>query len=259
MKITRIISVLLAIACIFALTSCSGNDGKPSKRLALELSAEGDSYTGVGMGKCKDKEIVIPREYKGLPVTAIGEYAFSGSDITKITVTENIVSIAENAFENCSSLVYNMHEGICYIGSAENPYYALISVKENSDESFTLHKDVKILADCSLYDCDVVSLTIPEGVTHIGNGALYSCGELESISLPETVVIIGNEAFGNCGVLTEITIPASTKKLGDSVFMYCTKLATVHFAGTKAQWDVVDNSSWDRYFSGYTLICSDTE
>lgn len=259
MKITRIISILLAIACIFSLTACSGKAGEPSKGLSFELNESGDAYTVAGIGKCKDKEIVIPEEYKGIPVTAIGEYAFSGSDITKITVTENIVSIAENAFEGCADLVYNMHEGLRYIGSAKNHHYALISVKENSDDSFSLHKDVKILADCALYDCDVVDLTIPEGVTHIGNCALYSCGELESISLPTTVVSIGNEAFGNCGVLTEIDLPASVVKLGDSAFMYCAKLTTVRFGGTKAQWDAMDNADWDRYFGGYTLICSDTE
>jgi len=51
---------------------------------------------------------------------------------------------------------------------------------------------------------NITSITIPESVTSIGNGAFYGCSSLTSITIPESVTSIGNEAFGNCEKLTEL-------------------------------------------------------
>ncbi|MBQ9747083.1 MAG: leucine-rich repeat domain-containing protein [Clostridia bacterium] len=248
MKITKIIALLLLAATLFSLVSCKRKEGEPSRGLEMTLNESGTAYTVTGIGSCKDVDVLIPAEYKGLPVTAIGERAFKGTSITKMIVTENVVFIADNAFENCSSLAYNELAGLCYIGTEKNPCHALVSVKTNSDNTFAIHKDTKILADCALYDCDVTELALPEGLTHIGKNALYSCGELESIVLPQTLVYIGGEAFGNCGVLAEITLPKSLTYLGSSAFMYCSKLTKVTFAGTEAEWQTVRSEGWNTYF-----------
>lgn len=248
MKKIRIIALMLALIACLSLVSCKRKEGEPSRGLEMTLNESGTAYTVTGIGSCKDVDVLLPAEHKGLPVTAIGERAFKGTNITKITVTENVVFIADSAFENCDSLAYNELAGLCYIGTEKNPCHALVSVKENSDDTFVIHKDTKILADCALYDCDVTALTLPEGLTHIGKNALYSCGELESISLPQTLKFIGDEAFGNCGVLTEITLPGGLRHIGKNAFMYCAKLTSVTFAGTQAKWQSVSSEGWNGYF-----------
>jgi hypothetical protein len=220
----------------------------------MALSENGEYYTVTGIGKCKDYDVLIPREYKGLPVAAIGERAFTGTKVTRVTLTENVFFIAENAFEDCANITYNELGGIYYIGTEKNPAYAVIKVNENSKDTFLLHKDTKVLADCALYDCDISSLSLPSGITHIGKSALYGCFELKSISLPESLVYIGAEAFGNCGSLTEITLPKSVTYLGESAFMYCTKLTKISFAGTEAQWNAMEKSArWDRDMKAYKI------
>ena len=55
------------------------------------------------------------------------------------------------------------------------------------------------------YDYDSIalkSITIPEGVTSIGESAFYDCSLLESVVLPSTLVTINESAFNNCSVLT---------------------------------------------------------
>ena len=52
---------------------------------------------------------------------------------------------------------------------------------------------------------EITSITIPEGVTHIGNGAFSRCSSLTSITIPESVTHIGDEAFSGC--FSQSTIP----------------------------------------------------
>ncbi|MBQ8447500.1 MAG: leucine-rich repeat domain-containing protein [Clostridia bacterium] len=250
MKTAKIIALILALITCLSLVSCKRREGEESRGLEMALSESGEYYTVTGIGKCKDYDVLIPREYKGLPVSAIGERAFSGTKVTRVTLTENVFFIAENAFEDCANITYNELGGIYYIGTEKNPAYAVIKVNENSKDTFLLHKDTKILADCALYDCDINSLSLPSGITHIGKNALYSCGSLESIALPEGLRYIGSEAFGNCLMLSEITLPASLEHMGSSAFMYCTKLKKITFAGTEAEWQSVRSEGWSRYFDG---------
>ena len=53
----------------------------------------------------------------------------------------------------------------------------------------------------------VTSVTIPNGVTIIGEDAFFRCRSLASITIPEGVTSIGNSAFRSCTSLASITIP----------------------------------------------------
>ncbi len=74
---------------------------------------------------------------------------------------------------------------------------------------------------------DLTSITIPEGVTSIGEEAFRSCSSLTSITISNSVTSIGKRAFSNCTGLTSITIPNSVTSIGDSAFSYCTELTSI--------------------------------
>ncbi|MDR0998462.1 MAG: leucine-rich repeat domain-containing protein, partial [Treponema sp.] len=57
-----------------------------------EVNPEGTGITITGF-KGDAKEIVIPRTIDGLPVTAIGEFAFDSRGLTKLTLPEGLESI----------------------------------------------------------------------------------------------------------------------------------------------------------------------
>ena len=65
---------------------------------------------------------------------------------------------------------------------------------------------------------EVTKITIPEGVTSIGDWAFYECSSLTEITIPDSVTSIGDSAFDGCTSLTEITIPDSVTSIGDRVF-----------------------------------------
>lgn len=68
------------------------------------------------------------------------------------------------------------------------------------------------------YSTRLKSITIPEGITTIGDFAFDQCSALESVTLPSTLKEIGKMAFCDCKALKTINLPVSVKTIGPSAF-----------------------------------------
>lgn len=80
------------------------------------------------------------------------------------------------------------------------------------------------------YDDDesyITSVTIPNSVTIIGDGAFSFCSGLTSIAIPSSVTTIVEEAFSGCTGLTSITIPSSVTSIESGAFQGCGGLTSV--------------------------------
>ena len=55
----------------------------------------------------------------------------------------------------------------------------------------------------------LTEITIPEGVSVVGDNAFEDCTSLMKVMLPKSVSYIGDRAFLNCGSLT-VTVPANS-------------------------------------------------
>lgn len=75
---------------------------------------------------------------------------------------------------------------------------------------------------------ELVSVTIPEGVTVISGGAFSECEALERVNIPDGVTTLGNSAFGGCKSLTELVLPDSVTTIGSYAFSGCEKLERVN-------------------------------
>ena len=69
-----------------------------------------------------------------------------------------------------------------------------------------------------------ITVSLPEGLTHIGNFAFVECFDMK-VNIPSTVKSIGNGAFFCCGV-GAITLPEGLTTIGESAFLNCWNLET---------------------------------
>ena len=70
-------------------------------------------------------------------------------------------------------------------------------------------------------------VTIPDGVTSIGEYAFSHCTSLTSVTIPDSVTSIGEFAFDGCTSLTSVTIPDSVTSIWQRVFSGCSSLTSV--------------------------------
>jgi hypothetical protein len=86
---------------------------------------------------------------------------------------------------------------------------------------------VTAIGENAFLDNSLTSVTIPDSVTSIGDGAFSGCSRLTSVSIPAGVTSIGNLAFSGCSSLTSVTIPASVTSIGLGAFSGCSGLTSV--------------------------------
>ena len=117
-----------------------------------------------------------------------------------------------------------------YMGSS----YSVVSIGKDAFKqsynlySITIPNSVTIIEDGAFYACPYLdSANIPNSVTSIGDYAFYNCVSLRSIALPNSVVSIGSNAFAGCSSLSSVTIPNSLTSIEYETFCNCTELRTV--------------------------------
>lgn len=123
MKTSKHFLILCAAVALLAtlLVGCGDRDPKPE--LKYELNADGESYSVVGIvyedadgviyvdyssygtSIGAAEEVVIPAEYKGKPVTGIGDSAFRNQgNLKSITIPDSVTGIGDFAFFGCTGL-----------------------------------------------------------------------------------------------------------------------------------------------------------
>ncbi|MDR2485597.1 MAG: leucine-rich repeat domain-containing protein [Treponema sp.] len=86
---------------------------------------------------------------------------------------------------------------------------------------------IKEIGDRAFALSGITSITIPEGVTRIGDWAFWGAAGLTDIRLPEGLTRIGDWAFLGCAGLTGIRLPDSVAGVGDWAFGNCTGLTNI--------------------------------
>ncbi len=166
---------------------------------------------------------------------AIEALAFAGrSDITKITLSPSVKAIDAGAFRGCTALQYNVYNNGRYLGTEENPYYALIELEDTSARTLEIHADTVVIAADAFSDCEALSfVSIPNGLDAV---ALPSFSETSVITtLYNGVYYVGNEENPYLILLnaqknrfaTTYTIHPSTKYIASGAFSDCTSLESI--------------------------------
>lgn len=175
-----------------------------------------------------DEHVVVPSEYDGYIVTALGNELFGGS-VKTVTISETINDIASKAFNsainldsifvNAKNQNYCSEEGILY----SNGYKDVIRCPINSSVSVVeLDNTVVSVEDYAFYKTKLSEITLSENLENIGERAFSNCANLFKFSIPEKVTRIGSYAFSNCNSLKTIDyLAVNCQYMGaTSAFLY---------------------------------------
>eukprot|EP00555_Chaetoceros_dichaeta_P010263 CAMPEP_0198270964 /NCGR_PEP_ID=MMETSP1447-20131203/47296_1 /TAXON_ID=420782 /ORGANISM="Chaetoceros dichaeta, Strain CCMP1751" /LENGTH=342 /DNA_ID=CAMNT_0043963313 /DNA_START=87 /DNA_END=1115 /DNA_ORIENTATION=- len=93
--------------------------------------------------------------------------------------------------------------------------------------SITLPDTITTLGDGIFHGCSsLTSVTLPRMITTLGDKFFYECVSLSSVSLQQ-ITYLGDKVFHGCSSLTSITIPSTVTSLGYGVFMGCSSLTSL--------------------------------
>ena len=155
-------------------------------------------------------------------VTKLGPWAFGNcSSLTNIVLSENLVSMEQEAFSGCGELRY------------VTPFLpsTLVSMGDAAFRGcYKLEGDLKISVDSipnnAFNNCRGLSSADLSKVSHIGDQAFENCWGLRHVVLSPSLVSIGEHAFEFCKTLQTVTpfFPSSLESIGANAFNRCSYL-----------------------------------
>ncbi len=148
-------------------------------------------------------------------VTEIPASCFYGSAITTINIPPSVKTIGNWAFQDAKLTEVVIPSSVTSIGKwafgcdNNNPTLQSVIIEANITE---------IPVCCFYLQTKLTSLSLPEGITAIGNDAFCGC-KISSLTLPSSLKTIGARAFSNNGI-TQLTIPNKVESIGNAAFAH---------------------------------------
>lgn len=197
----------------------------PTEKLAIYQGLANVGRQVVAIGAQTDYDLTVTAQDNASSFyDAIGEANMDNVETLKVTGTINghDISYIRNKMYNLHHLDltdativandFKYYGNYCTEDSTLTPYafYGLSNLV-----SVKLPKSLKGKIGGSAFDgCGhLKEVTIPEGVTGIGDDAFLDAHYLQKITLPKSIVSIGKETFRYCH-LREINLPESLKSIG---------------------------------------------
>lgn len=194
----------------------------------------------------------------------IGDEAFSQAWMESVELPSSLRTLGEGAFHGCENLTRVSWAGRTFTqkeleqwffgtpfyyaggsGGTTDPEQPDPGEGSISPSDFIIENGV--LTRCSAYSA--VSITVPEGVTAIGEYAFGQCSKMQQLNLPSTlrainswalegcalrqidipdsVTSIGSYAFSDCRYLTRVELPTGLTRLEESTFQNCSSLSQI--------------------------------
>ena len=123
----------------------------------------------------------------------------------------------------------------------------------NTIKSVSLPDGLTHIGDSAFAECrDLTSITIPDTVISIGDGAFFECTSMASVSIGNHVTSIGDSAFLGCKPLITITIPDSVISIGSNVFSRCSSLESISVGDANVNYSSDNGILFNK--NGTTLI-----
>lgn len=227
------------------------------------FNTETESYTLVGIGSYKGKEIIVPKEHNSKPVSTIGVNAFkNNTEIIKIVISSNINEIANYAFLGCNNLTdikFESESILMSIGEKafsrcenlpkiELPASINIIGKEAFSACYSL-RNIELSSELISFGANVFEGTewwesCADGIVYIGSiayGYKGNSGEEELAFKVETKVI-PDYAFSSLNFIKRIRLTKDVEIIGYAAFTNCKLLESIEVHSENTKYKSVNNS-----------------
>lgn len=217
-----------------------------------------------------DEIVTVPNEIGGIPVVEIGNEAFKdNSNLTFVSVPENIRKIGENTFLGCKNLkVVKLSNNVSVISSGA--FESCVSLEKIELPSNLKEINANLFSHCA----NLENVYIPSGIEKIDSRAFLDCpkislivdsknevyktiqngkgliskdgkilvsyfGKNSSISIYANFTEIAENAFYENKNLRTIQIPSTIKKIGENAFYGCKNLQIVDIESI-GEWNKIE-------------------
>ena len=168
------------------------------------MSAESVTYTAKWEMNPEMEPFVFTSTPTSLTITEV-----KTKDATSLTIPAYVTDIDTDAFSGCNALAsIEVDAGSATFASVNGILY-------NKAKTEFVH----------IPDALAGNVSVPYGITSIGNAAFSGRSGLTSITIPDSVTSIREDAFEGCSGLTSVTIPNSVTSIGDA-FSGCNNITS---------------------------------
>ena len=230
----------LFLTAVFMLLGClsiqAADDDLITRQITIKLDKAGTLPDKIGSSKKNlITKLKIVGEVNGTDWCFIREMAGSGYDGKSTEGKLSVLDLSEakiveggyyyNKYYYYENDVYYYKN--CY---TSNDVIGKCAFKGCSGlTSLTLPAGITEIGDEAFEYCSgLTSLTLPDGITEIGSSAFFGCSGLTSLTLPAGITEIGSSAFFGCSGLTSLTLPAGITSIGDDAFYGCSGLTSLN-------------------------------
>ncbi len=260
LTLTALLSLSALLFC-----ACSPEEDTPEQRsklpeFAFEYDEETDSYILANYSG-KAENVVIPSEYNGKKVSAVGENAFYANESLKsITIPDSILKIGNSSFADCTNLMgVAIPDSVTEIGRSAffrcNNLFSVTIGKEVTsigENAFSCIRLVEICNKSALeldlykignYPLNIYTPESGESKLDIRDDGFVFCqdeedaylisylGKRSELTLPKNYngenYKIYRYAFQDSASLTSVVIPSSVTEIGTQAFSFCKALTNV--------------------------------
>jgi hypothetical protein len=156
----------------------------------------------------------------------IGQRSCNGlRHLTSFTLADSLEEIQSYAFWEADELNYNVYKGARYLGSADNPTFALINPDTEHLSFLDMAPSCVLVAASAFHDADfpgysdeLRGISFSSSLRYINDVAFTGCPLLSSLNLPEGLKVLNEAAFSNCPLLKDVYLPDSLEKFEGAVF-----------------------------------------
>ena len=204
-----------------------------------------ENYSGTTLTIHNDTEIIAENALQ-----------YVDNYFTKVELGESIKYVGYSTNVGLGNEYFSEYEGGYYLGTKDNPYYALIdSIFWQENSSLTVHPDTVVIGEMAFhYTESLESVVISDSVKYICSNAFSQCHNLKELHIGSSVEVIGKRAFVGCDALEEIVLPETVKYIDEYAFANCTSLVSLTIPGSdlyihKYALEECDNIT-DIYYGG---------